>query len=722
MSAANLPRRYPGLKPFERSQSALFRGRSEDVQRLTNLIVRERLVVLFAKSGIGKTSLMQAGVAPMLEEQGFVPVFLRADNTDAPIAQSLTTSLAKHPAVGGREDKAVLPDTSSTLWEEMKRLEFDLDGLPATPVLVLDQFEEVFTLGHSDVSRSRFVEQLADLANEAMPEAIRNRLMKSAQSSDNTLGQDDLQWWEKQPDLRIVISIRSDFLHLLDDISPLIPGILRNRYQLQPLNRRQATEAIEAPAAAEGEFASPQFSYAPEALDVILNYLAGRETSAEVMATDTAGLLKKQDEIESFNLQILCQHIEQKVILENRPTWFQVTPDFYSGKEGLEREIREFYIKQIKSLPEAYTRRTGLKVDDPSAFTQVAQRLIEEDLVTQAGRRCSVVDDSLTDRWKVSQDFLDTLVESRLLRKELRLDDFYYEITHDTLLPAILDARELRRQQEREDSEKQRLAEELRQEALKRVAMEHELQETRKQRRLARMVSLLAVGMLALTAGFGVWFARTWAKSVVQEFRAAEENCRNEQFDAARAQYLTLADNETKNWLLGGNVAAKGEDALRFKRLYDATHRTLALGDSLFFFETPDGSSDIAGALGAYRSAADSLEQYASINYQWTDSDRYTWWRVNPGRIAEQREALKLRIESTQRTLITQFIVRQREAEAFKEAGITGQQCRNLRSMFHLLPDHPEDARLLHDALNLPLNETVHEYVRRELLEAGCGL
>ena len=57
-NAVDLPRRYPGLKPFERSQSAVFHGRQEDIQRLSNLILRERLVVLFAKSSIGKTSLL----------------------------------------------------------------------------------------------------------------------------------------------------------------------------------------------------------------------------------------------------------------------------------------------------------------------------------------------------------------------------------------------------------------------------------------------------------------------------------------------------------------------------------------------------------------------------------------------------------------------------------------------------------------------------------------
>ncbi|MBK8194127.1 MAG: hypothetical protein IPK76_13280 [Lewinellaceae bacterium] len=276
--ASNLPRRYPGLKPFDRTQSAVFYGRREDAVRLTNMIVQQRLMVLFAKSGIGKTSILQAGSAPSLEQQNFAPVFIRLDNTTMPLTESVGNLLENHPFTGGRDNTGIRPGQPVTLWERMKRLEFDLDGLPATPVLVLDQFEEVFTLAHSDLSRRNFIMELADLVNESMPESIRTDLLQGFQSGDTGLTADIMHWWERQPDLRVVISIRSDFLHLLDEISPLIPGILRNRYQLQPLNRKQAEEAIALPAnAPDGPYASPRFRFQPAAMDQIINFLAGRE-------------------------------------------------------------------------------------------------------------------------------------------------------------------------------------------------------------------------------------------------------------------------------------------------------------------------------------------------------------------------------------------------------------------------------------------------------------
>jgi hypothetical protein len=722
-----IDRRYPGLKPFERSQSALFRGRSEDVRRLTNLIVRERLVVLFAKSGIGKTSLLQAGVAPQLEEQGFMPVFLRSDKTDAPLVEHLRKGLANQPSVGSTYEKHTLTDVPPTLWEQMKRLEFDREGIPATPVLVLDQFEETFTLLHTQASREAYLDQIADLANESTPNAIHNRLMAlaAAQSGDTREVQEMMQWWEKQPELRVVISIRSDFLHLLDDISPRIPGILRNRYQLQPLNRVQAQEAIESPARAEGEFLSPQFSYSPDALRIMIDYLAGRETTAEVQAADTTALLKKQDEIESFNLQILCQYVEEEVMErypfgspnpEQGANGIQVTPDFYGGKAGLEREIKDFYTKQLQNLPEAHAKRTGLPVENPERWVDTAQRLIEEDLVTQAGRRCSVVDDSLTDKWQVPQEFLDTMVESRLLRKELRLDDFYYEITHDTMLPAILESRERRREREREDEEKARLTKELRVEALRRVDMEKELREVRKQRRMARTVGLLSFGMLLLSIGFGIFFTLNWMKSVRAEFNAANANWYEERFFAASEGYRMLKDDNLKMIYLGSDSVQYYErKILEFKTLFDSTQRSIRTGDSLFF-----KNEDYAAALTGYRAAEDLLDAYEALNEPVFDKKNNAHLQVNPQRIADRRNTLTLRIESTQRTLITQFVIRQREAEAFKEAGMSAQQCRNLRAMQQLLPTHPLDIEQLRQELALG-KQLPAEFVAEEMRDAGCG-
>lgn len=711
--AANLQRRYPGLKPFDRAQSAVFYGRREDAVRLTNLILQQRLMVLFAKSGIGKTSILQAGVAPSLEQQNYAPIFIRLDKTDAPLVDTVGELLTKNDLVGGRDATGKLDGERETLWERMKRLEFDLDGLPATPVLVFDQFEEVFTLGHSESSRRRFLAELADLANGAMPDVIRTSLLQRFQQGDVALTPEIMRWWERQPELRIVISIRSDFLHLLDEISPLIPGILHNRYQLQPLNRKQAEEAIAAPASAEGLYASQPFRYRTDALDQIIDFLAGRDKQDVQQAVDDLPLLKKQDEIESFNLQILCQHIEEKIIDNVAPEGFEVIPDFYGALEGLESEIRDFYQKQLQSLPDLYARKIGKPLDNPETMAVAVQRLIEESLVTPNDRRCSMVDDYLISAYPgVTHEFLDVLVDSRLLRKENRLNDFYYEISHDTLLPAVVESRNKRRRQEKAEQERLEYEQKLADEARRREAIEVELASIRKQRRMARMVAATSLFSLFVMIGFGVWFVRDYINAAKDQLRNAERSVYNELYGAAIPGYEEILKHPRRCWVLRNSTPSKEVKyeiviARQLDSLYRLVDSSLALGDRLFFRDK------YASALDNYHDAKKLQDDYNAFNWEkspQTDSGRV--WRVDSLRVVSKFYTLGFRIENARNSLIKEFKIRQRDFEVFSEAKVWGQALRNLERMEQLLPALPDDRVILQRQLNL--DEDPRVYVEEE--------
>ncbi len=67
MSETNtLRRRYPGVQPFKAEQKDLFFGRETDIKEMLRLIEQEKLLVLYGKSGYGKSSLLNAGVVPRL--------------------------------------------------------------------------------------------------------------------------------------------------------------------------------------------------------------------------------------------------------------------------------------------------------------------------------------------------------------------------------------------------------------------------------------------------------------------------------------------------------------------------------------------------------------------------------------------------------------------------------------------------------------------------------
>ncbi len=718
-SANQLPRRYPGLRPFERSQSAVFHGRQEDIVRLSNLIMRERLVVLFSKSGMGKTSLLQAGCAPELERQDFVPIFLRTERSDRSILTSIREMLDKNPQIGGVDQTGARPEVTQTLWEKMKRLEFDLNGLPATPVLVFDQFEEAFTLSHADESRRQFFHELADLANETMPETLRATLLEEFEYGK--IDVETMQWWEQQPNVRIVLSIRSDFLHFIDRVSKGIPGILRNRYELLPLDREKARVAIVNPAHEQGAYASPNFLYAPEALDEMLDFLSGHDNYAN-------GPTDKKDEIEAVNLQIVCQDIEERIIDYHKEINFLVDSPFYEGKEGLRNSIRNFYQNQLQQFPKALVDRLALKkqlgviitgLDEhltslpPEELRDTARRLIEESLITPGNRRNSVVDDTLISEYHISPDFLDTLVDkSRLLRKEPRLDDFYYEISHDTLLPAIIESRNARRDKEQSDREKAEYLKQLADEARRREAVEAELTTTRRQRKMARTVAATSFLSLLVSLAFGVWFINEYVENARNQLQQAEFYVHNELYNAADHAYEDLIAHPRRTWILENSkphqdVCAEYDIVKQFHQSYTVVDNNFSLADSLMLV------NQYAQALKHYRLAEDSLIGYQSLNRRLSQDSVTQKWRVKPERIQDKADLISTRIVNANQTLIREFKISQREYESFVEARVWGQALRNLRRMKQLLPKHPSDEADLQSALKI--NELPSIYVQHEL-------
>lgn len=755
-NASTLPRRYPGLKPFERSQSTVFHGRGDDIKRLTDLVLRERLVVLFSKSGIGKTSLLQAGVAPELERQDFIPVFLRSERTEAPLLETLADTLSKSPQVSGYDRTAELavgieplangnqqptangpaPTVNGqqpTFWEQMKRLEFDVNGLPATPVLVFDQFEELFTLAHSEHSRHQFLSELADLANETMPSALRSDLLRRFQEGDPAVTVETMQWWERQPEVRIVLSIRSDFLHLLDQISTQIPGILRNRYQLQPLNRDKARVAIVQPALAEGEYASPTFEYSDAALDQMIDFLTGKAIGEKTtLDGDDAQVFRQRDEIESVNLQIICQDIEEKIIEQQIPDeCFNVLPEFYGKAEGLQASLRNFYRNQLDIFPKAYVERIlqktarSLPITDhdrllstqPTAqLTAIAQRIVEESLVTPGNRRNSVVDDTLIDEYRVTADFLDTLVDrSRLLRKEPRLDDFYYEISHDTLLPAIIESRNNRRLLEKTDQDRALLEKQLATEAESRKLMEAELKDAKDKRRLADRAAKASFLATLLSLAMGAFFIYSYINDVKNEFRQAEHNVEIEQYDAALVTYNKFNNLRRRRWVIANlmspskTVSEELAVVQQFHLVYDSLVGHQALGDSLFFIQ----DKEYAAALHSYNLAQNLLVRYETLNQTLLHHEQPPRPRVSPTHLAEHRNTLQLRIENAREALITRFSLCQRDLETFTEAGAKGQMQRNLRMMDRLWPKDQVDVDDLIQRLGT--GPGLREYITEEL-------
>src|SRR4051794_29720247 len=73
---------WPGLDPFDERDGEYFHGRTAESGELLRLVRRELLTALFGRSGLGKTSLLKAGLFPLLREEDCLPVYVRLDHAD----------------------------------------------------------------------------------------------------------------------------------------------------------------------------------------------------------------------------------------------------------------------------------------------------------------------------------------------------------------------------------------------------------------------------------------------------------------------------------------------------------------------------------------------------------------------------------------------------------------------------------------------------------------
>jgi hypothetical protein len=236
--------RYPGARPFADTPNdqRLFFGRSQEIDTLFHRIGATRLLVLFGKSGLGKTSLLQAGVFPRLRERAMLPLPMRLNQKGSP----LETITAFAQTVCQSADIDYIPGEGESLWEFFKTAMFWHGDTLLTPVLVFDQFEEIFTLKQA-VERTALAHELGDLFRGGVPQTMREK--RQTGSASPSLG-------EQPPEVKVVLSLREDYLGALQELTVDIPGIFDDRVRLTALTAVQARQAIQQPARLQGDEAA----------------------------------------------------------------------------------------------------------------------------------------------------------------------------------------------------------------------------------------------------------------------------------------------------------------------------------------------------------------------------------------------------------------------------------------------------------------------------------
>jgi YD repeat-containing protein len=393
---------WPGLFWYTEEQANLFFGREAETQELLRLIQRETLTVLFGRSGLGKTSLLRAGVFPRLRLEGFFPVVLRLDYSAQaanPVEQVKALTEAAARAGGIDIESAENSPQTETLWEYFHQVHFwgpRNDRL--APVLVFDQFEEIFTTGSRGRDESDLLAQLADLAENRIPAAVRQRAETSGERVAVEAG---------IPNYKIVVSLREDFVWQLDSLRPILPAILRNRFALGPLDAARGLEIIRS--------AGKQWITDEVAQDIIEAVISSRRGE---------GLGSAGEEVEPAYLNVMCNELFERMVATGQT---QITRELVAAEKG-------------GILESLYERSLGGLDDSVRLF-------VEQFLVTPAGFRATLPVEEAR-RAHISDADLQKLVDRRLLRFEDRLGTRHVELAHDLLTGLVEKSRKRREQAE----------------------------------------------------------------------------------------------------------------------------------------------------------------------------------------------------------------------------------------------------------------------------------
>ncbi|HET9694526.1 MAG TPA: hypothetical protein VFP48_09075, partial [Steroidobacteraceae bacterium] len=406
-----------GLSSYSEATRAWFHGREQESAELARRVQRKPLTVLFGQSGLGKTSLLRAGLVPRLRDEGFCPVYVRVDYRaeSPPPAEQIKQAIFRATAAAGHWTRPGTAVEGESLWEFLHHrgdLLRDASGRTVLPLLIFDQFEEIFTLAQADdAGRERakaFIEELSDLVENRPPAALERRIDNDEAHAD--------EYDFARADYRILIALREDYLAHLEGVKATMPSITQNRMRLARMTGAQALSAVVKPG---GRLVSQ------EVAESIVRFVAG-------------GSELPNAEVEPSLLSLVCRELNTVRQAQGRA---EISADLLAGSR--DTILTEFYERALADQPPG------------------VRRVIEDDLLTESGYRESLAEERVGKALAAAgaaPDALATLVNRRLLRIEERLDMRRVELTHDVLCSVVRSSRDLRHEREARDDAERMLA------------------------------------------------------------------------------------------------------------------------------------------------------------------------------------------------------------------------------------------------------------------------
>jgi len=384
---------FKGLEPFGPGDT-LF-GRDADLTLVTDRIFRSKTTLLFAGSGVGKTSFFCAKFIPEVQER-------YADQLQ----------VCYHNKWSGDDPLKALKDTLHAQAGEslLSFFKTTVQTAESSWILILDQFEELFTHHAYRQNFDQFRDELCEAINKT------------------------------DASVRFAFSMREEFLGELSVFDNRVPDLFGNYYRLKNPDKIQAEQIIRLTAGHAGAFVD----------QAGLTALIGDLSKVEV----GAGRSRSGDEIQRDyvvppHLQLVCRGLWEMESQQNSEERFL----FLAGYAAQERMGTQNPARRILQR---------FCMDQMEALTAEQQALAAEAfdfLVTSQGAKMSYELKSLAKHMATDESGLAAILErlsnpkTRILRESQWRDERWFELYHDMYAPIVYEWKlgfELAQQKERE--------------------------------------------------------------------------------------------------------------------------------------------------------------------------------------------------------------------------------------------------------------------------------
>lgn len=376
---------YVGPRAFSQSDHNVFFGRSREAQEALSLILSHSVTLLYAQSGAGKTSLINAQLIPLLkqwEEYLILPVARVGSYLPEERGLENIGNIYIFNALMSwdqdRTNPAALARLSLTDFLKQNRAPLDADDSKPS-IIIFDQFEEVFTL---------------------YPERWQEREELFIQLRE--LLDDDRR-------CRVVFAMREELIAELDPYVHLLPERLRTRIRVERLRAPAALEAI------TGPLRYTDRRFAPGVAERLI------EDLLQTSVMTSRGEIKVTGQfVDPLQLQIVSQSLWESL----PPEAGEITMEHLSRFGEVESALSQFYEAAINAgTMEGKINESTLR------------RWFEEELITPMGTRAVVYIG--TDKGGVPNEVVNLFEERHILRRELRGGTVWYELAHDRLIKPI---------------------------------------------------------------------------------------------------------------------------------------------------------------------------------------------------------------------------------------------------------------------------------------------